>query len=158
VDNRKLETTLNVVSAVGLLTLVSLGAFPRSRKRKIWNRAGGYSELSGNRSMFMEASHIEHGSNMSPDNGVLLTDIEHLAVHQQIKDRRAHRQFGLTRRANNAAIDLVEDRVQSRYDPETVQMQYNVAMDQLDSGAAEFGGLKGFLKALANKGKLPGMK
>lgn len=82
------------------------GAFSLETKFQIKERAGNRSELSGESDRPLQCSHFDHSKKNpnydSPDEGILVTDIEHLAYH--VKYLRKPDKIGLTKRENRDAI------------------------------------------------------
>lgn len=101
------------------LWLVS-NAFTKASREKIWQRAEGRSELSGDY-QHLECAHLDHSRSNpdynNPDNGLLVTIYEHLNSPEvgHIPQREFYPESplpnGLTPEWNEAAIRLIEQRL-----------------------------------------------
>lgn len=105
-SENKAITTLAIIAGV---YFVSQLAFSMGTKRKIWERDGGQSVLSG-ATDDLEVAHIDHSrDNPKYDhesNGRLLTTAEHLKDHINRAGRN-----GLTKQHNNWAIERLKERL-----------------------------------------------
>lgn len=102
---RTLELAISAGASVVLAEMV-FGNFTRPVREKIWVRARGLSELSKRSDRPRECAHLDHNKSRltynSPDTGLLVTDVEHLAHHLIFRDYP--QDIGLTRAANSSAI------------------------------------------------------
>jgi hypothetical protein len=96
---------------------VSTAAFGMFSKRKIKKRAGGRSELSGQKSDWMHCSHINHDKSRedynSPLNGMYITLAEHYAFHE-LHEGCAD-EIGLSERHNNRAVQGLRGQLRRKY-------------------------------------------
>lgn len=112
-------------------------AFSRETKWTMLERAGHVSEHSGRADRPLEASHINHyfadkGHEMydHPDNGKILTDLEHLAFH--IAAHEQPNAIGMTKSTNKFAVDSLKQRVErfnKKFGIDTLEVQ--VELDNL---------------------------
>ena len=90
-------------------------SFKPSVRRVLKKRAEDCSQLSGRDDRPLEAAHLNHcrtsGFYNKPSNGLLVTDIEHLAHH--LFFRQNPELIGLSIKDNNRAIKALFDRVRS---------------------------------------------
>ena len=105
---------------------LAFNAFSRSSREKIWERAGGVSEISGFSHEALECAHVNHdrdsGYYDDPDNGMLVTPWEHLheppVGHMLYKgeavDQNGLLPNGLSPQHNNFAIRALEGRITDR--------------------------------------------
>jgi len=97
---------------LGGLALLSGAAFSLETKRKIWERSGRASELSGYNDRPLECMHFNHKRTNSYDvttNGLHVTDIEHYVYHLMYQS--APHEIGLNRHQNDWAIEQLEERI-----------------------------------------------
>ena len=136
-------------ACIGLLAL-SMWAFPSRTRKRIVQRAGGRSEVSGRSDIPLEASHIRHGEGGSK-NGILMTVIEHLAFHERAERDGASEKIGLNPVQNGWAIGMLQKRVGNLdIPPDEVQARYNQANNNFDE-IGQGGGLLQGLKDLISK-------
>jgi len=106
-------------------------AFERETRRDIRRRAGFESELSSINNRPLECSHLDHSryhdSYNFPDNGVLVTDIEHYAYHQIFKLHPYH--IGLSKDDNYSALCSIYQRILDFNKQSCIEM----SEDQIDS-------------------------
>ena len=122
-DKRVIDT----LSAAGL-ACVGLMAFPKKVRKEIVERAGGVSELSGRSDRPMEAGHLYHGV-QEVDNGLLVTDQEHLAWHELFMGRAG--EIGLTEDQNNWACRSVLQRCEDFDIPRGIHTNYPAVLDAI---------------------------
>lgn len=107
---RSAATTTGLIIATGYLITA---AFNKNSRDSIHARADECSEITGNDSRPLEASHINHRRSYQgynwPENGVLMTDEEHMIYHQTFVGTASA--IGLSERRNNEAIGALEQRV-----------------------------------------------
>ena len=106
-------------------------AFSYEAKQKIHGRAGRVCELSGETRFPKEAAHLNHSRKNKyydhPGNGLLVTDIMHLAHHMLFVGNAEA--IGLTENGNSWAVGQLERRVLDFrlrggfYQPETAQQE-----------------------------------
>lgn len=109
------DTAVVITSGVALYRLL-FGAFGKKTRDEVIERAGGASELTGRTDRPLHASHINHNRESedynNPDNGILLTDVEHLAYH--INHVGHARDIGLGENQNNWAVNILTGNVLAR--------------------------------------------
>lgn len=110
----KIEAAAGATAILGAFFL-STFAFSRKSRQAIWERAGGVSELSGQRTNRMECAHLNHFKDKNltwydnPENGLLVTLFEHAAHHRMFMLNP--RAIGLTYKANKSAYYSILERI-----------------------------------------------
>lgn len=103
-----------LVTGAALTAAYILGttAFSPGIRWELRRRSGDMSELSWNARRPLECSHFDHDKRRryynSPTNGLLVTDIEHLAYHLYFREEPEH--IGLDRKQNDWSIRQLKNR------------------------------------------------
>jgi hypothetical protein len=110
---KKLLSIFSVATTALALTYLSSLSFSSETSFLIRRRAGGISELDGSSDRPLEASHLNHSKSFRGydrvSNGVLVTDIQHLAYH--LLFAHSPKEIGLTTRSNARAIESLKSRI-----------------------------------------------
>ena len=109
----EIRSALTTTAIIGGILLLSECAFSKSSAKKIGQRAGWKSEISGKsfwEGWMLHMAHILHTKDETyddPSRGICVTVEEHLQMHEKAKGHA--RDIGLTESGNNYAIKKLKE-------------------------------------------------